>query len=75
MCQDYHTTSGKRNLFEPQDEPPDWETIDLPESAVLIHRQFSACARNGSRSYCRVFHDQLSMHTVIQQICLFLKVK
>lgn len=39
MCGGHSTATGKRNLFEPQDEPPGWETIDLPEPAVLKRRE------------------------------------
>lgn len=40
MCQDHPPSSRKRSLFAPEDEPPDWETIDLPEPAVLKRRGF-----------------------------------
>lgn len=35
MCLDREAKSRVRNLFAPQDEPPDWKNIDLPETAVL----------------------------------------
>ncbi|KAI5450526.1 Cut9-interacting protein scn1 [Naganishia albida] len=34
MCQD-HPASLSRKSFAPQDEPPEWQTIDLPDPAVL----------------------------------------
>lgn len=39
MCQDHERHSHSRKLFDPQDEPPDWQNIRLPEPAVLRLRE------------------------------------
>jgi hypothetical protein len=65
MCQNYAPTPRAQKLFAPEDEAPDWQTIDLPEPAVLKLCEYSL---NHSQSHSRL-HPRFPTPSVVDAHC------